>query len=59
MQREKSHGSRQQKGASHGQPRQARSREEEAKENGNQEHTGKAKARIQTDLATTTDIANP
>jgi len=47
---------RQQKGASHGQPRQARSREEKSKENGNQaiEHTGKTKARIQTYLATTT-----
>jgi hypothetical protein len=51
---------RQQKGASHGQSRQARSREEKAKESGNQaiEHTGKTKARIQTYLATTTDIAN-
>jgi hypothetical protein len=51
---------RQQKGTIHGQPRQARSREEKAQENGNQaiEHTGKTKARIQTYLATTTNIAN-
>jgi len=51
---------RQQKGASHGQSRQARSREEKAKENENQaiEHTGKTKAGVQAYLATTTDIAN-
>jgi len=44
----------------HGQPRQARSREEKGKENGDQaiEHTGKTKARIQTYLATTTAIPN-
>jgi hypothetical protein len=50
----------QQKGATHGQPRQARPREEKAKENGNQaiEHTGKTKARIQAYLATTAGIAN-
>src|ERR1700741_92628 len=51
---------RQQKGASYGQPRQARSREEKGKENGNQaiEHTGKTKARIQTYLVTTAAIPN-
>jgi hypothetical protein len=51
-----------QKGASHGQPRQARSREEKGKENWSWsqaiEHTGKTKARIQTYLATTTAIPN-
>jgi hypothetical protein len=51
---------RQQKGASHGQSRQTRPREEKAKENGNQaiEHTGQTKAGVQAHLATTTDIAN-
>jgi len=51
----------QQKGAGYGQPRQARSRKEKAKADGNQatEHTDKTKARIQAHFVTTGATAIP